>query len=443
MNKRAARGAKRGERARPEHDEREAGDERKVIVVENSHAVAQVISLYITERCGLMTRVAHTLAQARAMLDAGRADPWVAAVVNLELPDAAGEEIVSLTLSHSVPTIVLTGTFNEAMRRRILKHDVVDYCVKGKAGTEALLRTIERLQRAPRIKVMVVDDGVASRARQVEMLRSHRFQVLEAKDGEHAIELYKEQPDVLLVITDQVLPKIDGLELVTQLRDLARPDELAILGLSSRESSVTSVRFLKAGASDFLAKPFEKEEYLCRVWASLEVVESIRKIKQAAFVDALTNTSNRLAFFREVPRLLRAALREKARPAIALVSIDQLRQLNEVHGHAAGDVVLQVAARAMTERLGKNSFLSRFSGEQFCAFVRDTPVPGLQKQFERVCNAIERTSFTFEGKKLNATVSCGLTVCESDESLDALVNRAGEALDEAQSGGGNRVRVRP
>jgi diguanylate cyclase (GGDEF)-like protein len=439
MNKRVARTARRT--GREGSVEPETGEERRVLVVENSHAVAQVVSLYITERCGLLTRVAHTLAQARTSLDAGRADRWVAAVVNLELPDAAGEEIISLTVSHNVPTIVLTGTFNEGMRRRILKHDVVDYCVKGKAGTEALLRTIERLQRAPRLKVMVVDDGVASRARQVEMLKSHRLHVLEAKDGEHALELYREQPDTMLVITDQTLPKIDGLELVAQLRDLARPDELAILGLSSRESSGSSVRFLKAGASDFLAKPFEKEEYLCRVWASLEVIESMRKIRQAAFVDALTGTANRLAFFREVPPMLRMAVREKAKPAIALVSIDQLRQLNEVYGHAAGDVVLQLASRAIIERLGRQSLLARFSGEQFCAFVRDVPPAGLSKAFERVCSALERTSFSFEGRKLSATVSCGVAVCESDEALDSLVNRAGDALDQAQAAGGNRVVV--
>lgn len=439
MVKRVARGEGRGER---EHaGEHEPAEERRVLIVENSHAVAQVISLYITERCGLLTRVAHTLAQARATLDAGRAESWVAAVVNLELPDAAGEEIVTLMLAHNLPTIVLTGTFNEGMRRRILKHDVVDYCVKGRAGTEALLRTIERLQRAPRIKVMVVDDGVASRARQVEMLKSHRFHVLEAKDGEHALALYQEQSDILLIIADQTLPKIDGLELTAQLREIARPDELAIIGLSSRESSGSSVRFLKAGASDFLSKPFEKEEYLCRVWASLEVIESIRKIKQAAFVDALTGTANRLAFFREVPALLRSALREKAKPAVALVSIDQLRQLNEVHGHAAGDVVIQLASRAILDRLGKQALLARFSGEQFCAFVRDVPPVGLSKVFERVCSALERTNFTFEGRKLSATVSCGVAVCESDESLDSLVNRAGDALDEAQLAGGNRVIV--
>jgi diguanylate cyclase (GGDEF)-like protein len=437
MNERVGRESRRIDRERS--IERIASDERRVLVVENSHAVAQVLSLYITERCGLLTRVVHTLAQARATLGAEDAERWVAAVVNLELPDAAGEEIVRLTLSHDVPTIVLTGTFNEAMRRRILKHDVVDYCLQGKAGTEALVRTIERLQRAPRIKVLVVDDEVASRARQVEMLKSHRFQVLEATDGEHALAVYREQRDILLVITDQVLPKIDGLELVTRLREIARPEGLAVLGLSSRESVGTSVRFLKAGASDFLAKPFEREEYLCRVWANLEVIESVRKDKQAVFVDALTGTPNRLAFFRETPALLRAARRERATPAVALVSIDQLRQLNEVHGHAAGDVVLQLASRAMVERLGKSGLLARFNGEQFCAFVRDVPPAELSKQLERVCSPLDRTGFTVEGRALSATMSCGVAVCESDESLDSLVNRAGVALEAARTAGGNRI----
>lgn len=64
---------------------------------------------------------------------------------------------------HVVSSLVLTGTFNAGLRRPSLKHDVVDYCSRGKAGTEALLRTSERLQRAPRIKVMVVLAGCRSR----------------------------------------------------------------------------------------------------------------------------------------------------------------------------------------------------------------------------------------------------------------------------------------
>jgi diguanylate cyclase (GGDEF)-like protein len=274
------------------------------------------------------------------------------------------------------------------------------------------------------------------------MLTTHRFRVLEASDGEQALAMYREQPDISLIITEQTVPKLDGLELVAALREIARPEDLAIIGLSAHETAGTSVRFLKAGASDFLAKPFEKEEYLCRVYASIEMVDAVRKIKQAAFVDALTGTANRLAFFRRVPELLQNALHDRARPAVALLSIDQLRQVNELHGHAAGDAVLQQAARMIGERLGKHGLLARFSGEQFCAFLHDVPPANVSKLFEQICTAIERTSFTFEARRLTATVSCGVVVCESDEVLDTLVNRASEALDEAELAGGNRVVLR-
>lgn len=418
-------------------------DERRVLVVENSSSVAQAVSMYISERCGRLTRIAHTLAEAKTRLAAEAADGWLAAVVNLELPDATGEEIVSLTLEHGVPTVVLTGTFNDAMRKRILKHDIVDYCLKGKAGTEQLLRTIDRISRAPHIKVLVVDESEPSRTRQREMLASHRLHVLTAADADEALAMHGEHPDLALVIVDQTLPKRDGLELVAELRELARQDDLAILGLSSRDASGASVRFLKAGASDFLAKPFEKEEYLCRVWASIEVIENMREIKRAAFVDALTGTANRLAFFRRVPALMSEALRERAKPSIALLSIDQLRELNESHGHAAGDAVLTGAAREIADHLGKQTMLARFSGEQFCVFVPDVPPGNLEKLFERVCSAVERASFNHEGRTLRATLSCGVSVCESDESLDALINRAADALDKAESAGGNRAVVVP
>jgi diguanylate cyclase (GGDEF)-like protein len=438
--KHTGRAARRATRRGSEADDR---DERTVLVVENSHAVAQMVSMYVAEHCGRSTQVVHTLAQAREALTSEDAAHWLAAVVNLELADAAGEDIVTLTLAAGLPTIVLTGTFSESMRQRILRHDIVDYCVKGKAGLEALVKVIDRLQRNPSRKIMVAADQPAARANQMRMLRAHRFLALESVDSEQALALQREHPDLSLVIVDLTGGKQAGLELVTQLRNTARADELAIIGLSEAESAGTSVRFLKAGASDFLPKPFEKEEYMCRVYASLEMVEAVRRIKQAAFVDGLTGAANRLAFFRQVPAQLEAALRERARPAVVLLSIDKLRRINEEHGHAAGDAVLRHTARVLGERLGKRGWIARFSGEQFCAFVRDVAPTGLAKLFEQICGAIERASLTFEGRKLGATLSCGIAVCEGDESLDALVNRADGALEDAEEAGGNRVVMQP
>jgi diguanylate cyclase (GGDEF)-like protein len=438
--KHTGRAARRATRRAGDDDDR---DERAVLVVENSHAVAQMVSLYIADHCGRTAQVVHTLAQAREAIKSEDPTHWLAAVVNLELADAAGEDIVALTLASGLPTIVLTGTFNESMRQRILRHDIVDYCVKGKPGLEALVKVIDRLQRNPTCKIMIVADRPAARANQVRMLRAHRFFVVEAANTDQALSLQREHTGLSLVLIDLNASKEAGLELVTQLRNTARADELAIIGLSEAESAGTSVRFLKAGASDFLPKPFEKEEYMCRVYASLEMVEAVRRIKQAAFVDGLTGVANRLAFFRQVPAQLETALRERAHPAVVLLSIDQLRRINEEHGHAAGDEVLRHTARVLTDRLGQRGWIARFSGEQFCAFVRDVAPAELAKLFEQVCGAIERASLTFEGRKLGATVSCGIAVCEGNESLDGLVNRADAALEDAQEAGGNRVILQP
>lgn len=434
------RAARRGARQKPRV---EGHDARPVLLVENSAAVAQMVSMYIAERCGRPAVIARTLAQARRALEANGADSWHAAVVNLELPDAAdGEDIVTWTLAQGLPTIVLTGTFNPTKRARILRHDIVDYCLKGKAGLEELVKVIERLGRNPSTHVLVVDESMSSRSEQLRLLRAQRVQVQEARSAEEALALYREARAFALVML-HMRSEAQALALVSELRELAGPDELAIMALATNPNELSAVQFLKAGASDFLPRPFEKEEYVFRVYACLERIEGIRRIKQLAFTDALTGTANRMAFFRQVPEQLSAAARKRARPAVALMSIDQLRRINEQHGHSIGDAVLQHVAQLLGAQLGPGAFLARFSGEQFCAFIPDAGGPALSKLFERVRTGVERGGFkTPEGKGLAVSVSCGVVAIEAADDLDGIVNRADEVLEEAEQAGGNRIVIR-
>jgi diguanylate cyclase (GGDEF)-like protein len=269
-------------------------------------------------------------------------------------------------------------------------------------------------------------------------LRAQRFTVREASNVEAALTLQRERPQIALVLAHLRNPK-DGLRLVSELREHNNADELAIVGLASQDSDPLTVQFLKAGASDFLVRPFEKEEYACRVYACLDRVAAMRRIKQLAFVDALTGCANRMAFFRQMPERLEDALQSKRKPAVALLSIDQLRRINELHGHSAGDVVLQHVAQSLTSQLGPSAFLARFSGEQFGAFVHDESGGAIGKLFERARATVERANISYEGKRMTVTVSCGAVACEADETLDTFVNRADEALEEAEDAGGNRV----
>lgn len=437
--KHSGRAARRGARARGRTPEERDG--RPVLVVENSQAVAQMVAVYLAERCGRQSQVVRTLAQARAALKAGEQQGWFAAVVNLELPDAADEEIVTLTLTHGVPTVVLTGSFSDVKRRRILRHDIVDYCLKGKTGIDALVRVIEHLQANPTRKVLIVDDNAGSRAQHLGLLTSQRFEVLQATTPEQALELYREHRELMLVML-ALSSQAQAMSLLTELRELATPDELGIISLSNVQSPHAAAEHLKAGASDFLAKPFEKEEYFCRVYGCVERVDSMRRIKHLAFTDGMTGVANRLAFFRQVPEQLREALQEKQRPAVALISIDQLNAINDKHGYQAGDSVLAGVARSVSSSLGPDAVCARFTGQQFAVFLRSAGPAAVAKLFERVRGGVERASLTFEGQKLTVTVSCGVVSCEAEETLDGYINRADLALEEAETAGGNCVVLR-
>ena len=416
-------------------------DNRAVLVVENSQAVAQMVAVYLLERCGRQSQVVRTLAQARDALKAGDGHGWIAAVVNLELPDAADEEIVTLTLMHGVPTVVLTGTFSEVKRRRILRHDIVDYCLKGKTGIDALVRVIERLQKNPSLKVMVVDDNAASRAQHVSLLASQRFEVLQAGTKEQALELYRAHKEFVLVMV-ALGATAQAISLVSELRELATPDELGIMALSNLHTPHAAAEHLKAGASDFLAKPFEKEEYFCRVYSCVDRVDNMRRIKQLAFIDGLTGVANRLAFFRQVPAQLTEANDDEERPAVALVSIDQLNAINDKHGYQAGDQVLMQVARSLASSLGPDALCARFTGQQFSVFLRSTTPAAVSKLFERARASVERSTISFDAQKLTVSVSCGVVCCEETESLDGYINRADTALEEAETAGGNCVVLR-
>jgi diguanylate cyclase (GGDEF)-like protein len=412
------------------------------LVVENSQAVAQMVAVHIAERLGRKAQLVRTLEQARAELRSRDREAWLAAVVNLELSDAADEEIVTLTLSHGLPTVVLTGTVNEAKRQRILRHDIVDYCFKGKAGIEAMVRVLDRLQHNPSLQVMVVDDVAASRAQQLGLLASQRFDVLQAQTPQQALSLYAEHPEIALVLVD-LSSHAQALELIAALRERAGHDELAIVAVSALRTQHAAGEHLKGGASDFLAKPFEKEEYFCRVYGCLDRVENMRRIKQLAFTDGLTKMSNRLAFFNRAPELLTSALGEGQKPIVALVSVDGLNEINDAHGYAAGDQALAEVAQSVMRSLGPDALCARFTGQQFSVLISNSSLAAASKLFERMRSNVERASIMRDKTRLAVSVSAGVLVCNSDDNnLDSCLNKAADALDEAIESGGNIVIVR-
>lgn len=251
---------------------------RHVLVVEDSRVQAKIISQHIADSTPFPTLVAHTLAEARQIMTEKR-DAIFVAILDRNLPDDPDGEIVPLATSLGVPSVVMTATFDEEVRQQLLAQNVVDYFVKTMSEMTAMERLIERLYKNQSITALVVDDSRLFRSHLATLLRNLNLQVLEAEDGRQALEVMTAHPDVRLVVTDYNMPGLDGFGLIEELRAHRPKDALSIIGVSA-EGGGQTVKFLKVGANDFLVKPVQAEECICRVNQQLDMLEILANYRE-------------------------------------------------------------------------------------------------------------------------------------------------------------------
>lgn len=249
-----------------------------VLVVEDSHVQAKIICRHVQALSSFETVAAESMAEAAAVV--GREKPrLLAAVVNMNLPDAPDGEAVDMLMAAGVPTIVLTAIFKEEVRQALLAKRVTDYVVKeNMAVLDDLVAIVTRLYRNLGVAALVVDDEAVDRAIMRKMLETQRYKVLEADSGQAALDLARSRPDIGLVVTDYFMPGMDGFELTRELRRERKRSQLAILGVSGVDDRTLPARFLKLGADDFLLKPFSTEEFTQRANHAVELLEMIAEL---------------------------------------------------------------------------------------------------------------------------------------------------------------------
>ena len=165
------------------------------------------------------------------------------------------------------------------------------------------------------------------------------------------------------------------------------------------------------------------------------------RLRLMARTDDLTGTLSRRALRERAPDLLERQLASGRRVATLMIDIDRFKDVNDRHGHAAGDAVLKRAAQLVSHSLRGDSVVTRYGGEEFAVLL---PVAGLEEAravAERLRKAFEADLVEFEGAAIAVTISVGLAMMAPDETLDDALKRADAALYRAKNGGRNRVDV--
>jgi diguanylate cyclase (GGDEF)-like protein len=411
---------------------------KKILIVEDSDMVMKILRhLVHSSSLGYEPVYATNLAQAQACYKESP-DDFFAALVDLNLPDAPDGEVVDFTLSKKIPTIVLTGSYDEKRREQLFNKGIVDYVTKeGRYAYSKAVGMISRLEKNQRVKVLVVDDSDMSRKHMANLFRRHLFQVLEAVDGVDAIKVLLENSDIKLLITDYNMPKMDGFELVRNLRYKYDKTDLIMIGVSGESSEALSAKFIKHGANDFLRKPFHPEEFYCRIIHNIESLELMEQITYNAQRDHLTGMYHRSHFFNVARELYKSAQEKFAPLSMAVINIDNFGEINQKYGNALGDEALKRIAESLQAMLGR-FLLARADGDDFFVMM-----PGLDHEkaaafLGKVKQLLATEDIVINGEPVNFYFSAGVT-SQLHQGLDQQVAQAATYLRRAKEAGGNMV----
>lgn len=252
---------------------------QKVLLVEDSVAFSAVVQNSIEQAHGYKVDVATSLAETEVLLEKSGTE-YFAAIVDYHLPDAPDGEALESVKKYDIPAVVFTGSKDTGLKEDLWGKGIADYAHKqGPHNLEYVVWLINRLYLNTRVHVLVVDDSRVTRRAIERLLRTQRFNVHVVDSGEAALEYLAGEHDIKIAIIDCNMEGMTGIELTNRIREKHSVYKLEVIGISSEGGSKLSAQFIKAGANDFVLKPFLPEELLCRVNKSIDRIEDYEELQ--------------------------------------------------------------------------------------------------------------------------------------------------------------------
>jgi len=285
--------------------------------------------------------------------------------------------------------------------------------------------------------ILVVDDNPDKLNLIKAALDLAGYNVTTATDGDEAltaIESY--QPD--LVITDVMMPRMNGYELAQRIR--ANPVTKfipVIMQTAAGRRSEDLRRANEAGALGYITDPTDLDLLLARTRTLLEFKAYLDVCEEAAFTDHLTGLANRRRFERQLEREVARVERYGHPFSLLMIDIDSFKDLNDSFGHDAGDEAIRRLSKVLREGTRGIDLAARIGGEEFAVLLAETSKEGGLEVAERLRAAIKVMEIP---TARHITASFGVAECPRDAHTAADVLKAADvALYEAKRNGRDRV----
>jgi two-component system, cell cycle response regulator len=293
------------------------------------------------------------------------------------------------------------------------------------------------------MKILIAEDDPISRRLLEANLVKWGYDVAVAADGVEALAIIRNPEAPNLVISDWMMPRMDGLALCREIRKMEKSGYIYFIILTAKGEKEDIIEGLEAGADDFLTKPFNREELKYRTRIGERIINLERKILELANTDPLTGVLNRRAFMERMDQETARSQRNNTPLSFILSDIDHFKKVNDTYGHQAGDLVLRQFCKTLSASMRHYDFIGRYGGEEFVVCLPGADGLEAQSAAERMRTQIEAMEIALpDGSgSIRITASFGISsyAVESRESMDALIKRADDALYRAKDQGRNRA----
>ncbi|MDK9702233.1 MAG: diguanylate cyclase [Sulfuritalea sp.] len=368
--------------------------------------------------------------------------PPDAVIMDLSFPEgdlAGAEALLAQRLGRlaETPAVMISSRGDFAARLAAVRAGARAFVTKP-PDLGVLINTLDGLtgDEPPQpYRILVVDDDALLAEHYCRLLEADGMETMALGDPTRALEAAADfNPDLLL--TDLDMPGCSGIELAAVIRQLEAWVSLPIVFLSAETDLDRRALAMQHGGDDFLSKPVTAQGLIASV---RQRAQRHRVLRTHMEHDGLTGLLNHSALKERLVLELARAERLASPLALVMIDLDHFKQVNDSHGHAAGDRVLRALARLLRDRLRRTDIIGRYGGEEFGALLPDTDAATAAQVVEKLRAAFAAIEHGAGEQRFRVTLSAGIAASPPIKDSETLAAAADAALYRSKLDGRNRV----
>ena len=288
------------------------------------------------------------------------------------------------------------------------------------------------------ITLLYVEDEEDARHQFTLFLQRLVGRLIVAENGAEGLAAYLEhRPQI--IITDILMPVMDGLVMAQGIRDSDRTVQIIVL--TAFEQLDYLKKSINIGVNKYVTKPVNGFQLHTTLLECITELRAHEQLASAARTDLLTGLANRRELEMRFEAERGRAVRYVIPFSVIIADIDHFKKINDTWSHLAGDRVLKAVADTFAGCIRAEDCCGRWGGEEFLLLLADTDLAAAAIVAEKLRLAVNSLTTRWEGEQLQVTVSMGVSAFSPGMSMEECIKLADEAMYQAKAAGRNRVSV--